>query len=873
MFERHGAVMLIISPDDGRIVHANQAAARFYGYPLSELQSLTIHAVSQVSYDEVDRAMAEAKAGRRTRFEFPHRLADGEIRHVVIHASPVSFRHRTLLFSILHDITGRRKAEDLLRFTQYVVDHMTDGVFWARADGRLAYVNEAACQRLGYSREELLTLRVTDLVAEYTEAQWADHWRAVKERGSLVFESRHVRKDGGVFPVEIRTTFVHFEGEEYACGIVSDITARKHAESAVCASEERLRLIVEATPLALLMGELETGRVLLANESFCELFGYQRDVIMTMRSADFYADPERDRPRIAAALREHGRIRQWEVPARRADGTVFDALLSYELVQYGGQAAAVGVVYDLTERKRGDAALRASEEKFRLLVETSADVIWTINEAGRFTYVSPAIMQLRGLTPQEAMRESISEAVCPEFLPRITEALGRSAESRKSGNTGFTDHMEIQQPRKDGSRVWVEIITRELHDESGRRAGALGISRNINRRKQAEAQLLESRRLLEAQNQELRKLIVAIEQSGNTVVITDLDGTILYANPRFEETTGYTSREALGQNPRILKSGELDEPHYRAMWDAISGGQIWRGEFHNKRKDGSLYWEAATIAPVTGADGRITNYIAIKEDITERKEAQEALLRYARQLEAQNAELDAYAHTVAHDLKGPLGVLVGFSELLAETPSMAGDEQTAMLDHIRQIGWQMTRIVDALLLLSATRRKQVKIEPLETARIVDAVQERLGPMIDEVGAEIRLPDAWPPSVGYAPWVEEVWVNYLSNAIKYGGRPPRVELGAALLADGQVRFWVRDNGEGIGPDDQQKLFAPFTRLRQVSIEGHGLGLSIVRRIVERLGGVVGVESELGQGSLFFFTLPQAQTASADSPPPSLTEIVP
>ncbi|NWG76362.1 MAG: diguanylate cyclase, partial [Rubrivivax sp.] len=165
----------------------------------------------------------------------------------------------------------------------------------------------------------------------------------------------------------------------------------------------------------------------------------------------------------------------------------------------------VAVKNDITARKQTEEALKQSEAKYRLLAETSTDVIWTINEAQQFTYISPAILQLRGLTPEEAMRETMTESVCPEFLPRIAESFQKSAEFRKAGGTDFVDHMEIQQPHKDGSRVWVEIITRELYDHKGERIGALGISRNITARKQAEAALREYTKQLEELQAQLRE--------------------------------------------------------------------------------------------------------------------------------------------------------------------------------------------------------------------------------------------------------------------------------------------------------------------------------------------------------------------------------
>jgi signal transduction histidine kinase len=169
----------------------------------------------------------------------------------------------------------------------------------------------------------------------------------------------------------------------------------------------------------------------------------------------------------------------------------------------------------------------------------------------------------------------------------------------------------------------------------------------------------------------------------------------------------------------------------------------------------------------------------------------------------------------------------------------------------------MANIIDELLLLASARQvTDVGVSSLDMASIVDQVRQRLDYMIEEYQAEIVLPQAWPVSWGHGPWVEEVWTNYISNALKYGGQPPRVELGATEQEDGAIRFWVQDNGSGLTSEEQDRLFTPFTRLDQVRAKGHGLGLSIVRRIVERLGGQVGVESQVGQGSVFSFTLPAA-----------------
>jgi len=218
-------------------------------------------------------------------------------------------------------------------------------------------------------------------------------------------------------------------------------------------------------------------------------------------------------------------------------------------------------------------------------------------------------------------------------------------------------------------------------------------------------------------------------------------------------------------------------------------------------------------------------------------------------------ELDAFARTVAHDLKGPLSPILGYADLLlSDSGSLNEKTRRSFMQIIADSAKRMGNIIDELLLLALMRQGEVQTHPLNMASIVDDALSRLAYMVKEYDGEVIVADAWPSALGYGAWVVEVWVNYIGNALKYGGRPPRVELGADVLPDGMLRFWVRDNGEGLSPEQQAQLFTPFTQLRTIHAEGYGLGLSIVRRIVERLSGEAGVESAPGQGSLFYFTLP-------------------
>ncbi len=235
-------------------------------------------------------------------------------------------------------------------------------------------------------------------------------------------------------------------------------------------------------------------------------------------------------------------------------------------------------------------------------------------------------------------------------------------------------------------------------------------------------------------------------------------------------------------------------------------------------------------------------------------------------------ELDAFAHTVAHDLKNPLATLTGRLDLLeltienADTPSLRHNvNEAAAAAH------RLTRIIDDLLVLAGVRRQEVVPAALDMSALVAESRDRLEDLLRRTGAGVAVAGELPAAYGYAPWVVHIWSNYLSNAAKYAGPAPRIEIGGEVRAGGtRARFWVRDGGPGLSAAAQAALFVPFTRISTVRATGHGLGLSIVRRIAEKLGGEVGVDSTPGAGSCFWFELPTRPPAARapDLPPPPL-----
>ena len=569
------------------------------------------------------------------------------------------------------------------------------------------------------------------------------------------------------------------------------------------------------------------------------------------------------------------------------------SMIAYQALVF----ASVFIIFLMINRRlsldteKHQQALQVSETHYRQLVELSPEAIAVYAEE-RIIYVNSAtVTLLHGVSPDDFLGKSVLEFVHPDFLPKAQQHI---AEALNTGEPAPLTEQKLI--RRDGAVVDVEVVTARLEYQG--RPALQTIARDVTHRKRIEAQLQAYQQQLEAQNLELRKLSRAIEQSASTIVMTDLQGAIEFVNPAFTRITGFTAEEALGQNPRVLKSGLHPPEFYAEMWTTILRGETWQGELINRKKDGELYYEAATISPVKDNAGKIRHFIAIKDDITARKRAEEALRqseeelrRYAEQLAIQNAELDAFAHTVAHDLKNPIGLIIGYAALLQDNENaLSAAQRESALQIIAQTGNKLDIIIEELMLLSGLRKQTITPTPVDVLSVAQEAQQRLLDQIAQRGATLVIHTAapWPMALGYGPWIEEVWANYISNALKYGGTPPHIEIGwdwvekdeggrreAEEAAQSEapvsafipqpssfIRFWVRDNGPGLNLEAQTHLFTPFTRLDQVRAQGHGLGLSIVQRIIEKLGGQVGVQSASGAGSTFYFELPAAPGMSSE-----------
>jgi PAS domain S-box-containing protein len=397
----------------------------------------------------------------------------------------------------------------------------------------------------------------------------------------------------------------------------------------------------------------------------------------------------------------------------------------------------------------------------------------------------------------------------------------------------------------------------------------------------------ETRRERKQEEELLRLRTEALAAAANGIMITDPEGTIVWVNAALTALTGYTSVELLGRNPRILKSGLQDQTFYCNLWTTILNGRVWHSEVINRRKDGSLYIEEMTITPVRDSAGAITNFIAIKQDVTERKRAEEEIHRLNQDLERRvsvrtaelediNRELEAFTYSVSHDLRAPLRHIAGFAKILRkETEPRLDPSVQGYLEQIEQSTRHMGRLIDELLNLARVSRHDLNRGPIALDSLVEEVVRELQPECS--GREIEWQIGRLTVLECDPGlIKIVFTNLLSNALKFSRQRERAVIevsqvafegppsdvlhrqssgaSATLTQQRQPVVFVRDNGVGFDMKYADKLFGAFQRLhRQEDFEGVGVGLATVQRIIHRHGGRVWAEAELGKGATFYFTL--------------------
>jgi PAS domain S-box-containing protein len=362
----------------------------------------------------------------------------------------------------------------------------------------------------------------------------------------------------------------------------------------------------------------------------------------------------------------------------------------------------------------------------------------------------------------------------------------------------------------------------------------------------------------------LLRLNKAIEQSPVSIVITDVNGNLEYVNPKYTDLTGYSFKEVLGKNPRILQSGETTDEMYQQMWKTIISGKEWHGEFLNKKKSGELFWENAIISPVVSKGGEITHFVGVKEDITEKKRMIDKLVEAKERAEESDKLKSSFLHNVSHEIRTPMNAIIGFADLLKE-PDLDKEEIKKYSDIIINSSNQLLSIITDIVNVAEIESGHEKINEKETdlISICTQLKDQFLLKAKRQNVSLHLINSIPKEESLIFTDEtkliQVLANLLSNAIKFT-KDGTVEFGCSVNHQ-FVEFYVRDTGIGIAPEKQKDIFKRFVQLdikENRQYEGSGLGLAISKNYVELLGGSIWLKSSLGQGSTFYFTIPHKAT---------------
>ena len=828
---------IILVDSQGRIEEVNQALVDLFGSPSAEATK----AINMLSFPPVvDCGLAQEfkrciEEECTTIFETPYTSKWGKDIHLKARLTalkdPLDGTVRCLgaiedISAVIDSQAELQARENLMRL---ILDGISTNVAFVNQNFEIMWVNKAAADSVKKQPGEMIGMTC--------HSQWGDSERPC-ERCPTVEAIRTGKSrwaevttpDGRIWDERGEPVF---DSEGRITGIVEiahEITERKKSEVERRRSEARFRDIYDRAPV--MMHSIDRKSVVRnVNEKWLATMGYERGEVIGKEITAFLAPESRKRFKDVMESFWHDReVHNVHYQYLRKDGATIDVILDAIVMEddLWGEIS-ISTARDVTELLKTEAALEESRRSFRNVVESSADGIMVLDFNGRVFYGNQAAAETCGL----------EKGQLPGILLGVPQSTTNSFETeimRPSGERRIVD-MRAARTDWEGSPAYI-LVMRDVTD-------------------------------VKTKEVEHQRLVTAIEQSVESVMITDERGKILYVNPAFERITGYAKGEALGRNPRIVKSDEHDEAFYEAMWSTLIKGRVWKGHFVNKRKDGSLFEEDATITPVKDEIGRVTSYVAVKRDVTD-----EALLRKQLQKAQKMESIATMAGGIAHDFNNLLTIASGYTELLLmdKTEASPGYQELEAIAHAAQRGADLVRRI-------LTFSRQVETFPTRLrlnneVRHVQKLLSRTVPKMIEI--EVNLADDLRVITADAGQIEQTLLNLAINAqhaMPEGGRLTIETANVTLdtvycethvdAKPGEyVLLTVSDTGHGMEQDVLERIFEPFFSTKKEG-QGTGLGLSMVFGIVKGHGGHVTCYSESGVGTTFKVYLPTGEPAAEET----------
>jgi PAS domain S-box-containing protein len=871
---------------DGGLTYVNEQACRSLGYTREELMRLHLPDFDPIFPKERWEAEWERfqkDKGGSQQVETFHRRKDGTVFPVSISSKHLWFGDTELHVAVARDVTERKQAESKLVEASALLEAMLENsplyIYFKDLQSRFVRVSKSLAQSLQVSGPESLKGKTDSdfFPPSHTRAAREEEEQIIRTGQPLIDKLDSVVLSNGQRVWGLTTKLPWRDGEGNIVGtfgFTRDITAIKEAEGKLAHEQELFRMLLETTPDNLYFkdresrfvrmsrskveGTLQTVRDsyraahpdagsgewpshLASVESFAEWLKGKTD-FDTYPEAHARAAYKDEQEIIRAGKPLVGKLEKATLPGGKNVWWLSTKMPWRD--KDGNIIGTYGVSKDVTELKGAEEALDRERLLLRILIDLLPEVLYVKDLDSRFLVANETLAKHFGKdNPSQVLGLSDTD-----FFPPAMAAEFRAEEEKVLTGKSLIDH-EQQVDFPDGRKCTLLTTKVPFRDSQEKIRGLVGIGRDITERKQAE----------EAN----ARLATAVKQAAEAIVITDSKGTILYVNPAFEKVTGYATSEAIGQNPRILKSGKHDDTFYGQMWDVLSQGKVWSGRITNKKKNGSLYEEEMSISPVFDSAGKITNYVAVKRDVTQ-EVALETQLRQSQKMEI----IGQLAGGVAHDFNNILTVIQGNASLLLLNPDTNVAEKMEFTQQIVNAAERAASLTRQLLMFG---RKQV-MQPAYMS--LNEVVAQMTKMLRRVlGEHISLQSNYAANLpfihGDIGMIEQILMNLVVNArdaMPAGGRltittgvktVDKEEAAQNSGASPGLHVWlaVSDTGTGIAPEVLPRIFEPFFTTKEVG-KGTGLGLATVYGIVQQHHGWITVTSEISKGTTFRIYFPAA-----------------
>ncbi|MEW6653246.1 MAG: PAS domain S-box protein, partial [Bacteroidota bacterium] len=620
-----------------------------------------------------------------------------------------------------------------------------------------------------------------------------------------------------------------------------EIDERKRTENSLRKSEEKYRTIFENVQDVFYQVKLD-GTICELSPSIKYHSDFSREELISSHITNLYYEPD-DRKAFLKKIKEIGELRDYELRIKTKSGKIVYASINARLIfDADGKPDHIdGSIRDITERKLAEGELKASEDKMRMLVEGTPHFFFYTQDANaNITYVSPTVEKITGYSVEQWLGQNHWFVSNSKINALAIERAKNHVEGQITSGPILVEIIHA-----DGNMVTLEVYEKPII-KNDTVIGLQGVAHDITERKKAQSHI--------------KLLNRSIEQSPVSVLITDLLGNIEYANPKFSETSGFSENEVIGKNPSIVKSGKQSQDFYKNLWDTILSGNDWHGELHNKKKSGELFWEDVIISPIKDEEGIVTHFVAIKEDITEKKKMLAELIEAKEKAEEMNRLKSNFMANMSHELRTPLVGLLGISEFMIDeyegeckaNAEIIHASGIRLLNTVREI-LDFAKLESDNLSVSLSVFNLTKLLSDEITLYKKTAARKGVSLIEKYSTEEMLINS------DERLLREIVDNLINNAIKFTNEGS-VTVSVSILDD-KIAVKIADTGIGIHKDKHDYIFEEF---RQVSegmgrrFEGTGLGLTIVKKFLHLLNGSIEVKSEIGAGSTFTILLPYSNS---------------